>query len=213
MKFIVSTNKTFINMTYPKIVGGLLDAGVPNNDIIVFEGDNSHYEWVNTKEQIHYYKVPHNSMDFNGLISVIELGFQSDRWFVLHDTCIIGPNFYNYVKNFKHEYPVTPISSFVACMNLGSYSHDWLIQNRQEILTLKNTGDLSEYKKKLVLLEDYFLNPYKEFSHYVNKKPIVIDSYDIYGNGIPRITWHFEDIDLGKSKANWHPKDNYELGL
>lgn len=210
MRYAISSNKGFAPTTFPIIVQNLLDLGIPKDDIFFFEGGHDAYEMV--KGPVQHILVPHNSMDFNALLAINELGLCADRWFLLHDTCVLGHRFKDYVESFNHIHPATSLSTGLS-MNVGSYSNEYLRTIKDTLFDMRNTGDLAKYKAFLVSREDCFLNPFKQVSHYTNKIPTITHPEDIYNNGVPRVTQYYHDVDLGKTKANWFPKESYELSL
>lgn len=212
MKYAISSNKTFAPFTYEAITQGLLEVGVNPDDIYFFEGGHDTYsQYVN--DGIRVVRVPYNSMDFNGLIAIMDLGLCADRWFLLHDTCIINRGFHTYVSTFEHKYPATALCSRGLSMNIGSYSQDYIESIKYHLEDLKNNGDLGEYKAKLVMMEDCFLNPYKQVSHYTDVSPQVTGPIVYHENSAKRILQCYPDVGLCKTKANWEPKEQYELNL
>lgn len=98
-------------------------------------------------------------------------------------------------------------------MNIGLYSINYLRANQFFIDSHNDFKDKGELKKYMVATEDALLDSYKKSSYLCKDLPEVTGPTDLYGNGIPRIVVHYKEIDLYKSKANWEPKEQYELGL
>lgn len=213
MKFAISSNKTFSPKTYPLIISNFIENGIEPKDIYFFEGNHSKYKQIENKEGINYYHVPYNSMDFNTLISILELNLYAERWFVLQDTSTIDSTFLQKILNHPHNYPTTALCKYALSMNIGSYSWEYLQQYKKEIFDLKNQGDLTKYKSLLVQREDCFFNEFKLVSYYTDKLPTISEPKDIYGNGIYRVTQCYEDIGFCKTKANWFGKTVYEINL
>jgi hypothetical protein len=215
MKFCISSNINFYKTTYPKLIDSLVASGVPEKDIYFFIGGYFEYREIENSSDVRIFEVPHNSFDLTSLISVLELDIESDYWFLLHDTCFVGENFYTFISNFEHTQDTVSLTNDRLCMNIGSYSWEFLQRNKNEIIAKKNT-DYSEWglqkaKYFAVYSEDYFLYPKTAFystSERWNSEPI-----DYYGNGIPRYINHFDDIQFYKLQANGCHKDKWELNL
>ena len=99
-------------------------------DVIVMIGgyyNNKCYETYHSIEKINnitYIRCNHNSIDFTGLITLLELynKNENDHYFYLHDTCKIGNNFYKKLASID----LTNVSSIKLnkwfSMNMGIYS-------------------------------------------------------------------------------------------
>ncbi len=219
IKFAIATNKDFADVTVPKCVDSLLKAGVPGSDIYVFEGGNAYpfdlKKRINGEVPKHYehYNIHEDVMDYNAFLGVLQWGVAAEYWFMLHDTCWVGEGFYEAVKGLKIDSPVMPLCKVGKSMNLGIYSVKYLEANKFFIDSHTEFANKAELKKYMVATEDALLDSYKESSYLCASGPTVTGPTDLYNNGVPRIVVHYEEIDLYKSKANWEPKDNYELGL
>ena len=152
-------------------------------------------------------------MDFTGLISVIEMDIQSDFWFLLHDTCYVGKNFYNTVKNFNYENVNYVALTFDTSMNMGSYKWSYIQEKKEQILSYKNINEdnLQTFKKRLIDNEDVFIKP--KIHSYCNDKRKTEGPFDYYQTNTLRIIEYFPNIDLYKIKANWEIKPIYEIKL
>lgn len=216
IKFTISSNKNFYKTTYPILVNSLLKSGVPNEDIYFFVGGFDQYEIVNNKENINLYFTNHNSIDFTGLISILDLNLSSDYWFLLHDTCYVGPNFYNFVSNFDY-YDVDAVKMYFSIsMNIGAYKQSYINKIKDSIFTFKNSNytleSIQNFKKLCVQQEDIFLNTPNKLIY--NTSPGIVEGpIDYYKNNVPRIIEHYNDIDIHKIKANWVVKSQYGLEL
>lgn len=213
IKFTISSNSKFADTTYPVIVDSLLHAGVPQQDIYFFIGGYDKYSKKDSK--VNTYNVPHNSIDFTGLISVIELELESDYWFLLHDTCVVGREFYSKVRSFFHNTDTVALSPNVS-MNIGAYSQKYLHKIKPDLLKFKNE-DYSEealhrFKIKCVEAEDVFFKT-SQTTTYGNAGCTTEAPLDFYKNGTLRVVEYYSNLDLYKVKANWFGKDKYELNL
>ena len=122
MKYVISSHINYINVTEKEILPSLVDSGININDIYIFVGGyDSDYGYNKLSDSINKYSAPHNSLDFTGLISVIEMNIESDYWFLLHDTLYVGPNFNKVVKEFNYENVDYVALTFDTSMNIGAY--------------------------------------------------------------------------------------------
>lgn len=202
MKFTISSHENYIEHTRKVLEPSLLEAGVPKDDIywFVYSSNVSKYTPVTSN----YWLVHHNSIDFTGLVSVLELEMAHPWWFLLHDTTRVGPNFYNYLKNFELTGETIPISKHGVHPggNMGLYSWEYLMNNTEAVLGFKNHNeDVHKFKTKLVQHEDGL---FKHAHRALNTRgPKYGPPEDRYGTGMPRLEEHFEELDLYKIKANW----------
>ncbi len=210
IKFTISSHKDYYENTYELITDSLIKAGILPSDIYFFIGGLESYEEITNDKGIKLYTAPHNSLDFTGLISVFELDIESEYWFLLHDTCYVGENFYKTI--LQHPHHTNTISlSFDLSMNIGAYKWSYLQEVKSSILKLKNNNDsdLQSYKQKLVACEDVLLT--KE-DHYTDIQRQNLGTDTFYGNSL-RVAEYFPKIDLYKLKANWINKSIYTLTL
>lgn len=213
IKFTISSNINFAETTFPYIINSLLEAGVPPEDIYFFIGGYREYSKKDSK--VNMYHVPHNSIDFTGLISVQDLNLKSEYWFLLHDTCTVGKDFYKKLHSNNHTADTIRLSSGMS-MNIGAYKQEYLDSINFQILEFKNQAydpeTINQYKTKCVDREDTFLRtPNSEV--YCKSGCTTEGPLDFYKNGVPRVVEYYSDLDLYKIKANWVGKDKYELNL
>lgn len=198
-KFAISSHRKFSDKTYPVIVDSMLKCGVPAEDIYFFIGGHDKYEEVKFPDA-NVWKVDHNSIDFTGLISVLDLGIKSDRWFLLHDTLYVGENFYKCINNKITDRDVVDMSRLWS-KNMGSYSEDYLQKISNELINnFKNKSNTDEdalkYKLFNIKTENIFL---KQEDVYTTQLPtIVSDQVDFYDSGTMRSVQFYPDIDIYK---------------
>lgn len=219
IKFAIASHKDFATSTYKKCVSSLINAGVPADDIYFIEGGlqvkhtATSFAQMKVPEQIHYYLIKEDAMDYNAFLGVLNLNLKADYWFMLHDTCWVGEGFYEAVKGLKIDSPVVALCKEGFSMNIGLYSQGYLKAHKWFIEQFTTFPDKATLKKYMVATEDALLASYKKSSYLCKDLPEVTGPTDLYGNGVPRIVVHYKEIDLYKSKANWEPKEQYELGL
>lgn len=160
---------------------------------------------VTTTGNITYIRCNHNSIDFTGLIALVELYDKDDYYFYLHDTCKVGKNFIDKLKSID----LTNVSSIRIkksfSMNIGIYSQKLINEFKDFLLTKKNTDEKRCMEFKSVNYnEDYIFNN--------DKNNIVLNNYDgdiyrdpvdYYKTGTMRRIEYYPNIDLYKIKANW----------
>jgi hypothetical protein len=186
-------------------------------DIIVVLGgyyNNKCYEIYRNVEKVHnitYIRCNHNSIDFTGLITLLELYSKNkdDYYFYLHDTCKIGDNFFKKLQSID----LTNVSSIKLnkwfSMNMGIYSQEIINQSKEFLLSKKNTHENRSMEFKCVNFQEDFI-----FNNDPNN--ILLDNYDgpecsgeqvdYYNTGTMRIVEYYPNIDLYKIKANWREK-------
>jgi hypothetical protein len=216
IKFTISSHINSYEKTYPVLVSSLLDSGVPAKDIYFFIGGSHRYSKIPNDDGINVFETDHNSIDFTGLISVLDLNLKSDYWFLLHDTCYVGLNFYNFISNFNHNNADVVKMYFSISMNIGSYKQTYLENIKPQLMEFKNqdyTSETLQYFKKLsIQKEDIFLNTPTNLIY--NTSPGITEGpIDFYKNGSSRVIEHYNDIDVHKLKSNWFIKSQYGLNL
>lgn len=214
MKFCISSHVNYIEKTEKIITDSLVSCGIEKKDIYLFIGGKdptSEYEQIESNK----FFVPHNSMDFTGLISVLDLDIKNDFWFLLHDTCYVGPNFKTKINSIDYTNKNYIALTFDMSMNMGAYSWNYINSIKDAILSYKNINyddnSLQKYKTKLINEEDVFIKP-KQYC-YCTTSRITYEPKDYYNNNSTRIIEYFPDIDLYKVKANWYLKPQYVIKL
>ena len=154
LKFAISSHKDFIDRTYPILIPSLIRSGVDPASIHIFVGGYDGQKTLVTEEGVNLFHVDHNSMDFTALISVLELGLQSDYWFLLHDTCKVGPNFFTSVDHlFCKNKPFHTARLYRKySMNIGIYAHSYLLSQEKVLMSFKNSDYSEESLLKLKAL-------------------------------------------------------------
>ena len=229
IKIAIATNINFCNKTIPVIVETLLASGIDQNDILVFNGGFNQRE-KKSENGIETILLDHNSFEYTPLIDISENELQSDYWFLLHDTCFAGDNFYKNILNFKYDSSIDAIRGVGqgTSMNIGAYSNKYLYSVKNLLEHNKNKNYLKENLQKIkfkgvsfenLLLDIQKLNWYTKVNNvFINREieKIKIANYsdkylwadsgqkiDFYENQTARIKCYFEDIDLYKYAANY----------
>jgi hypothetical protein len=207
MKIVINSHAKS-NIALQHLLESLKENDINYCDVIVVIGgyyNLNNYE-ISKDENITYIHANHNSIDFTGLITLLELYNNTNEYYVyLHDTCKIGKNFYNKIKSID----LTNVSSIKInkkfSMNIGIYSQRIINEFSDFLLSKKNTNENECMKYKSINFnEDYI------FNNDQNNK--VLDNYDgwnytgpsdYYNTGTMRIVEYYPNFDLYKIKANW----------
>ena len=207
MKIVINSHAKG-NIALQHLLESLKENDINYCDVIVVIGGNynlNNYE-ISKDENITYIHANHNSIDFTGLITLLELYNNTNEYYVyLHDTCKIGKNFYNKIKSID----LTNVSSIKInknfSMNIGIYSQKIINEFNDFLLSKKNTNENECMKYKSINCnEDYI------FNNDPNNK--LLDNYngwiytgpsDYYNTGTMRIVEYYPNLDLYKIKANW----------
>jgi len=210
MKIVINSHiKSSIALNH--LLESLNKYGINTFPIIVFIGGFYHLEnyKIDVKENITYIYCNYNSIDLTAFIGLFELyNKNEDEYYMyLHDTCKIGPEFYNKLKliDLTNVTSIKINKNFSMC--IGIYSQKIINKNKDYLLQYKNKDDnnLLNFKiNNLRNIEDYI------FNNDDNNK--ILDNYDgwnytgptdYYGNGTMRIVEYYPNIDLYKIKANY----------
>jgi hypothetical protein len=176
-------------------------------DIIIVIGGYyclENYE-ISIEKNITYIKCNHNSIDYTGLITLMELYSNIDEYYLyLHDTCNVGKNFYKKLKLIN----LTNVSSIrinrPVSMNIGIYSTNIINKFKYFLLSKKNMNSDNSFFFKCNGQEDYIFNN--------DNNNIVLDNYeghiytgptDYYNTGTMRIVEYYPNLDIYKIKANY----------
>ncbi len=239
--FLINSNIKNKKIVLPKLINSFILNKIPPEKILIVFGGCDH---IFFKKETHYsiLGVTHNSIDFTALIAVIEHVYSlidndfllPDYWFYLHDTCMLGTNFFAYLNNFletmdyNFQYNTLPLTYYKS-MNIGLYKYTFLLNHKNRILKLRSSNypplDQIQHLKKIgVYYEDFifYLDNNKcdfneknfklSFTNTSNEDRVVLRPQIIYENSnILRITEYFKSLDFYKYKANWELKEHYTL--
>jgi hypothetical protein len=208
IKIAIASNKNFHHLTLPIIIKSLIDVDIKPEDIHVFIAGYDEYSFE-IIDKIHYHKLNHNSYEYSPLIEIVEKEIQSEYWFLIHDTCRVGPRF----KQLLYEIPSINPSKIALrsspSMSIGLYNYQYLMSLKDIIVTIKNT-DYSEesmmhWKRWGVPNEDWilWLHPPSPIVYGGYTACEVVNYENWYGTGINRRTEYYPVLDLYKNKSNW----------
>ena len=220
IKVCVNSTKNYSDKTLPIIIPSLISAGINPEDIFVFEGGHNERSVIK-KDTYTLIQTDNNTIDLTGLIDIVENKLESDYWFYIHDTCKVGPQFKKLLYNIPESLP-DKIALFThPSMNIASYKYSCLMKYKNTLLKYKNQNYSEKKLKKLkewsTYCEDLILHkPHQtgmgmvgihsdtiEFYNQEISDCIKIENQDWYG-GVKRIVEYYPQLDLYKSKANYH---------
>jgi hypothetical protein len=209
MKIVINSHCKS-NIALHHLLESLKENDINYCDIIVVIGGHynlSNYE-ITQNENITYIHANHNSIDFTGLITLLELYYNdiNEYYVYLHDTCRIGKEFYNKINSLDLTNVTSIKINHPFSMNIGIYSQTIINDFKDFLLSTKNTKEeeCMKYKLNGVAHEDYI------FKNDTNNK--LLDNYnghiytgptDYYNTGTMRIVEYYPNLDLYKIKANW----------
>ena len=185
---------------------------------------------ITKRKNVAFIKCPHNSIDFTGIITVIEnqhddLFNDGDYYFYIHDTCAAGGNFLSRVSDLDiSNNPLSiPLLSRYS-KNMGIYSNQLIMKHQKFVISphLKNTDNnlALKYKREGVSREDHlFRRPKLNWSSCLCTREIMHErAVDYYKTGILRDVFYYPSVDLYKMQANnprliKNPRQNAILDL
>lgn len=213
IKIAIASNKKFHELTLPILIPSLLAVGIEPENIHVFITgyDSYSFKIVN---RINYHELNHNSYEYSPLIEIVDKQIPSEYWFLIHDTCKVGPRF----KQLLYEIPETKPDKIALrskpSMSIGLYRYDYLLKLKDQLATIKNTNyshqSMMEWKLWGVPNEDWILWLHKpEPLIYGGITSCEVINYDNwYDTGTARRTEYYPVLDLYKNKSNWGQTGN-----
>ena len=209
IKVAISSVKEYSPMTLPIIVPSLLEAGIEPDDIYIFEG--GHYEREETEFlDTHHILVNHNSFDYTALIDIVENEIESEYWFLLHDTCKVGPNFKELVNNIPDNKPdvVCMLGSIPGTMNICSYKYEYLLSKKELLYNLKNrdysVDGIYQAKHRAAEAENTLQVGSVIYNPELFSDELSFEMPSVYkDNGIRRNIRYFRNLDVYKYQANY----------
>lgn len=218
----VNSTKSFSEKTIPIIIKSLIDSKIEPKNIFVIEGGYENRTVV-VKDTHTHILTDHNSLEYTGLIDIVEHEMMSDYWFNIHDTCKVGNQFKSLLYNIPNNLPDKISLRSYPSMSIGSYKYEYLIKHKQRLLDIKNKDysreTLQMWKQKGISIEDYMLHQLKDSPTIQYNPEIYSDSWNVigeedwYGTKTVRRTEYHSSLDLYKSKSNWDAKPWMEIDL
>jgi hypothetical protein len=211
IKIAIASSINFYQKSLHVIIPSLIECGIEKEDIHVFiAGWGS--EGRQDNEGMTFYQLEHNSYEYSPLIEIVDKELKADYWFLIHDTCKVGPKFkkliYNIPKNRPEKVAMRPTPS----MSIGAYRYDYLMSCKDQLMNIRNTDlsveSLKKWKYWGVDAEDYILwktspDPavYDGFGE--EDKHHILGYENWYGTNTTRMIEYHPALDLYKNKSNW----------
>jgi len=241
IKYFISSHKQYYTSTYLPLVTSLLEAGISSEDIYMIVGgctDNDDISFDN-KLKINLEPAPYNSFDLTALVyAALNLEtIDFTHIFLMHDTCLVGPNFKTLVENYNPNSLIKTLRPALS-MNIGLYSKQSIqrdIKFLQDIQFNPTTPEqLQQVKEFFVVNEDIIFRQYPNecYKNYYTKGVIDTnaltldqlhtifdkDPYTSYINqmqtsGINRVAGYGPDLDFYKFQANTGWGNGWKIGI
>ena len=237
MKYIISSNINYYKNTYTPLVTSLLDSGINPVDIMMVVGGCIENSSLENALGINMVPVLYNSFDLTGLIYVAENSeeFLDTNYFLLHDTCLVGPDFKKLCEQVEPDTPIRTLREGIS-MNIGMYSLQTLKDNRESLIELKhypqNEEELQQVKLTFVVNEDIIFKLYQGYCYknsYIGthsdiltipelrdrfKKDIYQEYFDTLENStVTRQMGYSSLLDFYKFQANWQWGNRWKIGV
>jgi len=208
VKIAVGSHEKFYKKTLPIIIPSLIESGIKESNIIVFiAGCDIPYQELNDNIQFRF--LNHNSFENSAFIDIIESDLKSPFWFFIHDTCKVGKNFKDLMLDVP-EYAEKVALRAWPSMSIGLYCHSYIIKHKNKLISTRNTNynydNLIEKKLWGIPNEDLILwleEPEKTHI-YKNHCMQFLASENWFGENTKRNIEHHSNLDLYKSKSDWH---------
>lgn len=216
IKIAIATNKNFYELTLPVVIDSLLAVGIEKSDIHVFNAGFDEPR-VDIVDDITHHFLNHNSYEYSPLIDIVENQIESEYWFLIHDTCKVGPDFKKLLYNIPPDKPEKIALKHFPAMSIGTYKYSYLLSVRDKLLGIKNTDysfdSMQNWKKWGVPNEDYILwqtLPQPQVYPGINgvSQYTVTDHENWYNTGTARRTEYYQPLDIYKNKSNWGQTTN-----
>lgn len=218
IKVAVATNINFYKLSLPIIIESLLSCGIEKSQIYIFNAGFSEDKTEEIDGITHYY-LSHNSYEYSALIEIVEKQLISEYWFLIHDTCKVGPKFKELLYNIPDSKAEKLAIKNSPAMSIGSYRYDYLLSLSDKLLSIKNTdyseGSLQKWKSWGVLNEDFILwksNP-QPLIYNDNKNWNIVAYENWYGTNTTRRTEYYPSLDIFKNKSNWGQSSNMTISI
>ena len=189
-KFLISSHIYSYESAEKILRSSLIKNNIPNENIITVIAQSD----TNLIEGNKIY-TNHNSYDHTAIIEVIKNNLFSPYWFIMHDTCECGDQFYNLLtqKIITKDYVAM---SEMAWLNMGLFSNNFIFSNQNYILSLENCS-----KKRAILSERVF-SKLGDFDYFGMQKDVqTIRNCRIYNDNKKRIALYFPYLDFYKYQS------------
>jgi hypothetical protein len=221
---IINSTKSYAPITLPPLLHTLIQYN-PGFNILVIIGDCLEKRIVSQVNFLTIVETDNNSLDFTGIITLLEKPeLLTTPWFLyLHDTIGIGSTFFqclldlNLTDSYEDETnKITTISFQFPSANIGLYHKNVIERLKPAILQLKNTNNsiLQELKSLSIVTEDaIFRMNMQEHSTFPTKSIPNSENEleDPYKTGVKRLKEYYPDLDFWKYKASYSLAYTYTM--
>lgn len=211
IKIAIASNINFYQKSLPVIIPSLVENGIEKKDIHVFIAGFG-YEGKQVDNEITFYQLEHNSYEYSPLIEIVDKKLSADYWFLIHDTCKVGPKFKELIYNIPENHPEKVAMRLTPSMSIGAYKYDYLVSVKDKLMSIRNTDlsveSLKKWKYWGVSAEDYILwktEPQPSIYNGNDKDGewSLIGYENWFDTDIVRRTEYYPSLDLYKNKSNW----------
>lgn len=202
---LISSHITYLRRSIPEhLITQLVGFGVPREDIIVVVNESDRDDEF--RDDVRHIHVPHNAWEYSALLAASEMESDADYFFLLHDTCLVGPDFPRRLK----EVDLSLNWDIISCTadmhhNIGFYSREFLHRERpflssstsiskQEAIELECKSELRRRARLCKVLD--------------TAPPRIGSPIPVYG-GTPRNPHYLSTLDIHKF-FYWDHSGGYE---
>jgi len=194
-KIVITSHIKSYQTTVPLLINSLTRNNFDSEKILLVIGGNenkSESTYLNCQAVF----VDHNSFDHTGLIEILEGKHKSDYWFSSHDTCIAGPNFIKFLRNYKPKKDYVSMTE-MGWLNMGLFKNSYLERNKEYIFSLKNCS-----KIRAILSERVFTR-LEDYDYFVRDNNCIrsLENENIYNDDKKRNVLFFKDLDFYKYQS------------
>ena len=194
-KIVISSHIKSYQKTVPLLINSLTKNNFDSKKILLVIGGNETRS-ESTLLDCQTVFVDHNSFDHTGLIEILEGNHESDYWFSSHDTCIAGPNFTQFLANYKPKKDYVSMTD-MGWLNMGLFKNSYLERNKEYIFSLKNCSKIRAILSERVFtrLEDY--DYFIRDCHCIRS----LENENIYNDDKKRNVLFFKGLDFYKYQS------------
>jgi hypothetical protein len=194
-KIVITSHIKSYQTTVPLLINSLTRNNFDSDKILLVIGGNekkSESTYLNCQAVF----VDHNSFDHTGLIEILEGKHKSDYWFSSHDTCIAGPNFIKFLKNYKQKKDYVSMTE-MGWLNMGLFKNSYLERNKEYIFSLKNCS-----KIRAILSERVFTR-LEDYDYFIKDNNCIrsLENENIYNDDKKRNVLFFKGLDFYKYQS------------
>ena len=219
----INTNIKYINNSCKKLLVTLEQNmhDFPRENIFIFVSECNQQDGYknSTYDGFHAIYCPIANFDLTTFIALLENNLPIEKFFFIHDTCVIGPKFFELISEFNRSHLCKPLLTH-SSMNIGMYDKNGLEITRDFLCSIRNEdyseNTLQYVKSQSIMYEDALFNKIKYSDNYSQGATWHPDGdfySDFYKTEHRRKIEHYPEIDLLKMKANFNIGSKYIINL